>query len=157
MWLVDSSKFIEWMRRGESPIRILRPFLVAGQLRTCGIVPVEVLRGVVKPAVRDEMAALFDAIPEVPLSPDIWKRTADLAWTLDRKGMVLPVSDLLIACCALQAQARVVTVDPHFDSIPGLQVRRDLPDLASDSVPFPQTANSYCPAPRFRVLQAPRV
>ena len=106
MWFVDSSKFIDWMRRGESPIRILRPFLVAGQLRTCGIVPVEVLRGVVKPAVRDEMAALFDAIPEVPLSPDIWKRTAD---------------------------------------------------LASDSVPFPQTANSYCPAPRFRVLQAPRV
>jgi predicted nucleic acid-binding protein len=63
------------------------------------------------------------------LSSDICRRTADLAWALDRKGKILPVSDLLIACCALQVKARLVSVDPHFDSIPGLQVRRDLPDL----------------------------
>jgi predicted nucleic acid-binding protein len=129
MWFVDSSKFIDWMRGGRSPLRILHPFVVAGHIRTCGIVRVEVLRGVVRPVVKNEMAALFDAIPEVPLSSDICRRTADLAWALDRKGKILPVSDLLIACCALQVKARLVSVDPHFDSIPGLQVRRDLPDL----------------------------
>jgi len=130
MWLVDSSKIIEWMRCGRSPVRILQPFVIAGQLSTCGIVRVEVLRGVVKPAIRDEMAALFAAIPEVPLSSDLWNRAADLAWTLDRKGNILPVTDLLIASCALHAGAIVVSVDPHFGSIPGLRVRRDLPEWA---------------------------
>jgi predicted nucleic acid-binding protein len=136
MWLVDSSKFIDWMRGGKNPTRILKPFVIAGQITTCGIVRVEVLRGAVKPAVREELTALFDAIPEVPLSSGIWKRTADLAWALDRKGQILPVSDLLIACCALHAGASVVTVDPHFCSIPGLHVRRDLPDLSGhDQIP----------------------
>jgi predicted nucleic acid-binding protein len=129
MWLVDSSKIIEWMRRGRSPVRILQPFVIAGQLRTCGIIRVEILRGVVKPAIRDEMAALFNAIPEVPLSSDLCQRAADLAWTLDRKGTILPVTDLLIASCALHVKAIVVSVDPHFKTIPGLQVRRDFPEL----------------------------
>jgi predicted nucleic acid-binding protein len=129
MWLVDASKYIDWMRAGRNPTRILQPFLLAGRLVTCGVVRVEVMRGVVRPAVREELNALFDLIPEVEVSAGIWKDTADLAWTLDRKGMVLPVSDLLIASCALYANARVVTVDPHFKSIPGLKVQRDLPDL----------------------------
>lgn len=130
MWLVDSSKFIDWMRGGKSPTRILQPFLMAGQIKTCGIVRVEVIRGAIKQAVREELTALFDVIPEIPLSSAICKRTTDLAWALDRKGQILPVSDLLIASCALHASASVVTVDPHFDSIPGLHVRRDLPDLS---------------------------
>lgn len=135
MWFVDSSKFIEWMRLGRSPVRILQPFVIAGQLRTCGIVRVEVLRGVVKPAVRNEMTALFDAIPEVPLAADLWKQTADLAWALDRKGTILPVTDLLIASCAIHVKAIVVSADPHFASIPGLSLRRDLPELAPDERP----------------------
>ena len=67
---------------------------------------------------------------EVAISNVIWQRATDLAWTLDRKGKILPVSDLIIACCALHVGARVVSVDPHFREIPGLKVCQELPDLA---------------------------
>ncbi len=129
MWLIDSSKFIAWIREGKSPTRILRPFVLADQVVTCGVIRLEVVRGAIKPAVRMELTALFDAIPEIPLSPSLWRRIADLAWDLDRRGMVLPATDLIIGGCALQAGASVVTVDSHFASIPGLNVRSDLPDL----------------------------
>jgi len=133
MWLVDSSRIIDWMRRGRSPARILQPFVLAGQTVTCGIVRVEVLRGVVKPAAHAELTALFDAIPVVPVDDEVGRRAARLAWTLDRKGQILPASDLVIAACALQAQARLVTLDPHFESIPGLHCTKELPDLSFDA------------------------
>jgi predicted nucleic acid-binding protein len=129
MWLVDSSKFIDWIREGKSPTRTLRPFVLADQVVTCGVIRVEVVRGAIKPTVRAELNALFDAIPQVSLSPPLWKRVADLAGELDRRGIVLPATDLIIGCCALHAGASVVTGDPHFTSIPGLMVRGDLPDL----------------------------
>ena len=41
--------------------------------------------------------------------------------------MVIPVPDLVIATCALQAKATLVTLDAHFSRIPGLKVCDRLP------------------------------
>lgn len=129
MWLVDSSALIDWIRCGQNPVRILRPFVAAGHLVSCGMVRVEVIRGIVKPSVKDEMSGLFDAIPEVPLTPAMWAKVTDLGWTLDRKGIILPASDLVIGACALEAKACVISTDSHFTDIPGLRVRPHLPDI----------------------------
>lgn len=48
-----------------------------------------------------------------------------LAWQLDRKGLVLPAQDILIACCARQVGAAVMTSNRHFRSIPELEVIDD--------------------------------
>jgi predicted nucleic acid-binding protein len=48
---------------------------------------------------------------------------AELAWTLDRKGIVIPAQDLVIACCAHRIGAVVLTMDAHFRRIPDLLVR----------------------------------
>ncbi len=127
MWIVDSSTFIDWMRQGRSPVRILRPFVLTDQLFTCGVVRVEVLRGAVKPVVKAELGRLFDAMRDVPLSSAVWDRTVDLARRLDRQGQVLPLSDLMISACALHVGATVIASDPHFRAIPGLPVVGDLP------------------------------
>jgi predicted nucleic acid-binding protein len=127
MWMVDSSRYIDWMRQGRSPTRILRPYVLAGQVASCGPIRVEVIRGAVKPAIRDELNLLFDAQLDVPLSDAVWRSVAELAWNLDRKGHVLPLSDLVIGACALRASATLITTDAHFARIPGLRVRSDLP------------------------------
>ena len=129
MWLIDSSLFIDWMRLGRSPLRILRPFVLAGQTVSCGVVRLEVVRGAIKTALKTELNALFDVMPEVPLTPAVWAKTAELAWALDRRGIVLPATDLIIGSCALQAGAVLVSTDPHFASIPNLAVRSHLPGV----------------------------
>ena len=58
----------------------------------------------------------------IPTTQQIWDRAAQLAWSLDRQGRVLPAQDILIAAHALQAGATVLTLDAHFQSIPGLRV-----------------------------------
>jgi predicted nucleic acid-binding protein len=115
------------MRKGRNPVRLLASWIQSGEIVSCGVVRIEVLRGMVKPAAKAEITGLFDAIPEIPLQSSVVADAADLAWTLDRKGTVLPVTDLLIAACARKAGALVVSEDPHFAAIPGLRVASDLP------------------------------
>lgn len=129
MWIVDSSVFIDWIRQGHNPTRILRPFVLADQVFTCGVIRVEVMRGAVKPTVKAELGELFNALRDIPFSAGVWDRTVELAWKLDRRGVVLPLSDLMISGCALHVGATVVTTDPHYGEVPGLAVRRHLPEL----------------------------
>ena len=68
-------------------------------------------------------------MPSVTLSTELWSDVAETAWALDRKGAVLPLTDIAIGVCALNAGAEVVTVDAHFKRIPGLKIRRDLPGI----------------------------
>ena len=119
--LVDSTIFIDWMRRGHSPVVRLAPHLSSGGVVTCGVVRAEVLRGVVHARVHAEIETLFDLMPVIDTTGSIWRAVADLAWKLDRRGRVLPVTDLVIAACARSIHAEVVSLDHHFGEIPGIR------------------------------------
>lgn len=126
MILVDSSKYISWLRLGRHPVALLGGLAQSGELLSCGIVRIEVLRGVLKAPLKQQLTEFFDALPEVALSAAVLEEAADLAWRLDRQGQVLPVSDLLIAVCARRADAVLVTEDRHFQQVPGLRVQAEL-------------------------------
>jgi predicted nucleic acid-binding protein len=122
--LVDSTIYIDLLRQGEDIPFVLRPSLTSGQLFVCGVVRVEVLRGIHTVEIRNELAEMFDLMVEVPTDGLIWRKAEVLAWRLDRRGVVLPLTDIVIACCALAVDTAVVTNDPHFSKIPGLKVKR---------------------------------
>jgi predicted nucleic acid-binding protein len=125
--LVDSTIYIDLLRRGEDVPFVLRPSLIGGQLFICGVIRAEVLRGIRTIEVRNELSEMFDLMVEVPTDGVIWRKVAELAWSLDRRGVLLPLTDIAIACCALAVDTAVVTTDPHFSRIPGLKVKRSLP------------------------------
>jgi predicted nucleic acid-binding protein len=124
--LVDSSIYLDLLRKGEDVGTRLRDLVDAGTLLTCGIVRIEVLRGIVDRRIRQWMASLFDEMIECPLDHHQVSDAAELAWRLDRKGTVLPIPDVLIASCALRAGAAVATTDPYFRLVPGLRVTATL-------------------------------
>jgi predicted nucleic acid-binding protein len=126
--LVDSSIYIDLLRAGRSPVDEFRLALETATLLTCGIIRLEVVRGIINVRIRAWMEGLFDEITVCPLDEGLWRDAASLAWRLDRRGVVLPVPDLAIASCALRAQAVVVSRDPHFRMIPDLSVLESLPD-----------------------------
>ncbi len=126
MILVDSTKYISWMRQGRNPVSILAAVVTAGELINCGIIRIEVLRGVIKPKVKTELSQFFDLVPEILLSPALMREVTELAWTLDRQGQVLPTTDLIIATCVKRAGAELITEDSHFQKIPTLKVRAEL-------------------------------
>ena len=57
----------------------------------------------------------------VPTDYSLWVETEELIWKLDRQGIVLPLPDVAIACCARRIGAVVLTHDAHFHQIPGIR------------------------------------
>ena len=100
-------------------------------LATCGMVRLEVERGLRAGRVRERLAAFLDVLVMIPTGNKVWTRATEIAWSLDRRGVTLPAQDCLIAACALAGGALVLTDDRHFDRIPGLRVLRPADELAS--------------------------
>lgn len=125
--LVDSAVYIGRLRGGHDIRQELMPWLANGMLYNCGLVRAEVLRGFRSPRLRAEMSAFFDIVPEVPTTARLWQQVAELAWSLDRTtGGHRPLTDILIARCALQVGAVLISPDHYFRDIPGLTVRESL-------------------------------
>ena len=127
MLLIDSTIYVDWFRRRIEPREIIEPWIRARALAICGVIRAEVIRGVISARQKARVAELFDALEEAPTDAALWEDAAELAWTLDRKGIVLPLTDIVIAACARRSNAVVVTGDDRFSKIPGLNTLRDVP------------------------------
>ena len=122
--LVDSNVFIDSLRRGADPMAELHERYPATDLVTCGVVKAEVLRGVRSLRARERLEGLFDVMRYVQTSQRLWDEALQLAWTLDREGRIIPLTDIVIASCAIHEGAIVLTSERHFDLVPGLQIQR---------------------------------
>ncbi len=127
--LVDSSVFIGLGRAGRDPLHELRFRRPGRDWATCGIVRVEVMRGLRSPTVKQVFAVFFDALVSAPTTNLVWEEVERLAWTLDRRGILLPATDILIACCARSVEAAVFSFDQHFEQIPGVRLYSTLAQL----------------------------
>ncbi len=119
--LVDSSWYIALMREGRHPLRELQPIAHVRDVATCGIVRAEVARGIRDAGLLRKFRARWDVMLQVPTDNRLWDNVENLAWQLDRQGVVLPLTDIVIACCARRIGAVVLTYDKHFSVIPGIQ------------------------------------
>jgi predicted nucleic acid-binding protein len=127
--LVDSNVYIGLLRRRVDPVKCLGQWIGNNDLATCGMVRLEVERGIRLQKVRRLMGGFFDVMRNAPATEKVWSSAADLAWKLDRQGIALPAQDLLIASCALNIGAAVLSDDAHFLQIPELTVLRPRDEL----------------------------
>ena len=124
--LVDSSFFIDRLRTGLDPLEELAAWSDDWELLTCGVVQIEVLRGLKHKTAHQRMAEFMGCMLYVPTLNAVWERARILAWRMDREGKTMQVTDLLIATCALEAEADVLTYDSDFARVPGLRAIRSL-------------------------------
>lgn len=127
--LVDSCVLIGLLREGRDPAVELSGRAPETDLATCGMVRLEVIRGLAAPALRRAVEDFMNVMRYVPTDNRLWEAAAAQAWELDRQGIVLPAQDILIACCARRIDAAVLTWDKHFVRIPNLRVVQSLDAL----------------------------
>jgi len=120
--LPDSNFYTTALREGLDPLRELVHNADDHDIATCGVIILEVTRGRSDPNVLRRFRDAFAVMIFIPTTNQIWERAAQLAWSLDRQGVILPAQDILIAAHALQTEATVLTLDAHISSIPGLRV-----------------------------------
>lgn len=120
--LVDSSYYIDRLRQRKPLMRELRAIASNRSLATCGAIRCEVSRGIREPAARKLLHQVWSTMLYVPTDNRLWESTGELLWQLDRQGKVVPAIDALIAESAKRVGAVILTLDSHFQMIPGIIV-----------------------------------
>jgi predicted nucleic acid-binding protein len=120
--LADSSFYIRWLRQGQDPVRALALAAATRDLAVCGVIRCEVGRALRPQKVRQQFHNLWDVMINVPTDNRLWEQVERTLWEMDRRGVVVPLTDAVIACCAQRIGAVVLTYDHHFNQIPGTRV-----------------------------------
>lgn len=128
MILIDSCIYIEHLRAGRDPAQVFAPYAQRHDLATCGVIRCEVIRGMRTPKARRALADYMDCLLYIPTLNNVWEAAEEVLWQTDRAGFKIPVTDALIAVCAMKTGGAVLTKDHHFKAIPGLRVFENFPD-----------------------------
>jgi len=118
--LVDSSWYISKSREGKDPLKALSLLAESRDVATCGIIKCEVGRGLSDPNRLARFQQAWEVMLYVNATSTLWDKTLSLAWSLDRRGILLPIQDIHIATCADHIGAVILTYDKHFQQIPGI-------------------------------------
>ncbi|MEK7476901.1 MAG: PIN domain nuclease [Candidatus Coatesbacteria bacterium] len=114
--LVDTSAWIEGFRPGaRGPwVEELRRLVTDRQAGLHPIIRVELLSGAMSEAEYGRLAEVLDALPPVECAQEAWQEAARLGFQLRRKGVSVPVTDLLIAATAVHHRCLLIHCDRHF-------------------------------------------
>jgi hypothetical protein len=80
----------------------------------CGVVLAEVIHGI---KIDKELKATEEALTAlayVETEPRIWQKTGEALRSLRQKGIILPLTDVLLAILALENNLEIFTTDTHF-------------------------------------------
>lgn len=123
--LVDSCYYIARHRADQDPFAELAASDLWDPV-TCGIVVLEVLRGLRVEREYRDYRDTFEVMTCVATTSRIWNAAVDLLRDLDRRGRAIPPQDALVAACALSIDAPLLTLGPHFEWVPKLTVINSL-------------------------------
>src|SRR4051812_7814107 len=105
--LVDSSFYISKIRTGQDPLQALAVAAATRDLVTCGIVRCEVARGIRDKNILARFQRFWDVMIYVPIDNALWEDIEATVWKMDRMGRIIPLTDVIIGCCAREVGAVV--------------------------------------------------
>lgn len=120
--LVDTSIWIEYFNHrdsenGEAVEALLREERVV----IAGIVVTELLQGAKQKREFDAILDSIVALPFLDATLNTWVEAGRLSYSLRKKGVTVPTTDVVLASLAMENQCRLFSLDSHFDRIPGVK------------------------------------
>lgn len=121
--IVDTSVWINFFNRPKSKEKQTVDHLLDEE-RVCfsGIVLSELLQGTKNEKEANLLVSKLSTLIFLETNTNIWMKTGLVSANLRRKGVVLPLSDILLAVTAQENECEVYTLDPHFKLIPGTEL-----------------------------------
>lgn len=119
--LVDTSVWIAYFRKGNSDAALLLDSLIAtDQVLLCGVVEMELLRGV-RPHEQTDLEQRLEALRWVEIERQDWQHAGHLMNTLRQHGITVSATDALIASVCLKRNLPLLTLDRDFEAFKGLE------------------------------------
>ena len=117
--LIDTSAWIDFFRETGGAVGDLVAELIRlDQAYLTGPVMAELLHGAKGKREATELDAVFTTIPILDVSREDWIMTGTTLHTLRKKGLSIPLTDVLIASVAQRHKMAVLTLDKHFQHLP---------------------------------------
>jgi predicted nucleic acid-binding protein len=119
----DTCAWIDFFRGRQTPLaELLGDSLLNAEVLTCGVVLYELLQGIKSQPEEAMVQNAFQALSHIEMTRELWIRAGRLSAQLRRNGLTLPFSDIIIAAIALEHGCAVLTIDRHFEAVPGLTI-----------------------------------
>lgn len=81
------------------------------------IIKLELLAGAKSRNEFDRLKLRLDSIQEILIDQDIWEESQKIVFDLRKKGLKIPIIDILILSCAKIHNITLVHRDKHFDLV----------------------------------------
>jgi len=116
-FLVDTSVWIFALKKDPVvPIKDrMDSLLKEDTVITTGMIKLEVLTGAKSEKEYKRLKSRFDALESIETDDELWRKACENGFKLRRRGLTIPSTDVLIASCALQADAVLLHADAHFN------------------------------------------
>lgn len=117
MFLIDTSVWILALRKKYDPIvkSYIERLLDEDKIIINPIVKTELLAGTKTQEEFNRLKMRLDALPEITIDQNIWEEIQKNAFRLRKKGLSLPLVDVIIISCATSSDSILVHFDKHFD------------------------------------------
>ena len=127
--LADTCVWIDFFSGRATPeADALEQSIINGTIVTCGVVMYELVQGVKSRQEEELIFRAFDGVPHFEMTRSLWAAAGKLSAVLRKQGITVPFSDILIAAIAMESGLDVLTIDRHFELIPGLRMIRPITD-----------------------------
>ncbi len=120
--IADTCIWIEFFRTKSKISNRMRDLLASNSVAGTGIIIAELLQGIKADKERDIIIDIFNTFEYLEITKDIWIESGILARKLRSLGKTIPLSDIIIACCAKKHQYQIFTIDKHFKAITGIKI-----------------------------------
>ena len=114
--VVDTSAWISYLRRpGSATAKEIASLLRSEAIILVGPAIAELLVGARSAREVEDLHVLIDFVGIAPDNPTDWVRAGTTAMRLRRRGITVPLLDVLVATMARRLGAPVLTHDRHFE------------------------------------------
>lgn len=111
-WILSFSK-----RLPKSTLKEFKALLTEGRVTTASIIVLELLSGARIEKDFQELREDMEALQQLPIINEVWRRSYKLSFDLHRKGLNVSATDIIVASTALHHNALLLHHDRHFELI----------------------------------------
>lgn len=121
--VVDTSVWVRFFNAPQSREKAeVDKLLTDNRVAIAGVVVSEILQGSRSRKDYEQIEDKVTALPYLETTKETWVETGLISFKLRKKGVTLPVTDILIATLAKENDCEIYTVDPHFERIPEVKL-----------------------------------
>ncbi len=119
MVLADTSAWITSFKKTGHPDlkEFMKQIIVSGEAVTSQIIILELLQGCRSTEERDALKVKLESLDILPLTQAVWEQAYELGFSLRRRGLTIPTTDLIIAALASESKTMLLHHDEHYERI----------------------------------------